>query len=55
MMFFITDEAKKYILKTGKDIVITFTFEPSGGGCSCVADCRVAESFRKQESKTSKY
>ena len=38
MMFFITDEAKKYILKTGKDIVITFTFEPSGGGCSCVGD-----------------
>lgn len=35
-MFFITEEAKKYILKTGKDIVITFTFEPSGGGCSCV-------------------
>lgn len=37
-MFFITEEAKKYILKTGKDIVITFTFEPSGGGCSCVGD-----------------
>ncbi|ERT59630.1 MULTISPECIES: hypothetical protein [Megasphaera] len=37
-MFTLTDKARAYVTKRHADIIITHSFEPAGGGCSCVGD-----------------